>query len=238
MATAPEMFVYEITPGQPSRKAGVLMTPDQFYALALAMSFVEDEFLDLTEKHVRPFVEIYKDIASDKSPAIEEVFTSYCTFCNFYSRTHNRVDWRIDPNDFTRGVRNYLTSTFLVSDEFDAELAMAVRPVYLTFGSFIKHYEEIWDNSLTLSRLSKILIRLAQKIYHLIKTPPVCQMKMEKVYLTTAREALERIDRIGALAMDQNRVFSFMPPQDEVEQVIKVGDSTHMQLKDGTLIRL
>lgn len=230
MASAPHITLYELFEDQPSKKIEVLFSPDQLYALAEAMSYVEYMFLAEADPELKPIVVFYKKVVQG-CPGLDEVFANFCAACIDIATLAGKPEWKTDPQQYSRNVCTFLAFVLFSGKRID-QGTMAPLMVLRLFERYLKYELAHWNDSIfSPDKLVQLIFAPIHFLFR--KSFPPCFHKRRQAAAAAGREALERLARIYEQAKDENRIFTFEEPEDQFEKTLDLGGLKIRADKDG-----
>lgn len=232
MVTVPHITVYEIFEDKPSIEVGKLLSPDQLFALAAGMSWVENNFMCLiSQETLGKLVMVYKKNGDGMPKMGFEDFARFCKACADVGKIVDDPSWQVDPNGFTKRSRAFLMLLFFMDPRLEADIAKAGRLILRLFDNLLKDEIEHWDDP------TPWHIRLLRVVLFPIGIlarwrQPGCFENFDKAMAIKAREAIERVSKLCAMAED-GRVFAFDPPEDQFKTTLELDGLRIRQMKDG-----
>ena len=216
---------------------GSLCRPDEFFAYAAALSYVESYFvrIEAEEDIVNEVVAHYKRRMKKAPPDIQRVFDWYCEICREGAVIINDPSWKEDPRNFTKTVRAYLVGLLFMGRNLDKSTAMAHYITIKLFDELINDTLKDWDepHSLIVKMIRCVLYPIGA-IYRI--RSPRYKLDIDKQMLKNAHVLSQKLLMLCERASDDQRVFSFEIPKDQIEKTMALDGLNISTTRDGTVI--
>jgi hypothetical protein len=144
MAEAPRLTLYEVKTDEPSRKVGDVFTPDQFYALATAISCVEPRMLIQDDPDFVKLTQIYKGFDKPRK-AYLPLFEQYCATCANLGKWASRPDWAAQGSDFSERARCLMVEAFFDDGPVSKTAAPLLYALFIYLDKLIEAEMDEWD---------------------------------------------------------------------------------------------
>lgn len=239
--TAPHVEIYEVKDKQSTQQLERLFSPPQMYALLTAMSDgdhliydysgpvrnLEGEELKGTEK-IYFLMDCFESSRNEVKGAID-VWERYCAISSQVAAFSERPDWIARAKDFDKNTRLFLLSILLRT--LDEKTARSRLPVLQAFHAAIEERLREWPPKMT---VRKLFIRIL--FFPFFLSLPKCLKKMNPEVGKVALERIERLIFYCNLAINEKRVFSFLPGEDQTEEPLSLGELGVSLMKDGSVM--
>jgi hypothetical protein len=247
MATAPRITVYELFKDRPSKEVGTILSPDQLYAIATAMSYVESDFM-LRNKSPedKRCIQIYDNCCNTTPEKLLTAFAWYCQTCSEIAilldgpGQEDKSSWKAKPDHFARTVRVFLSRILFTNNPIDKDRGDAFLKILGSFNDLIEREVEskALDQGKAAEKKESVIRRILLYPLRKIVRPfiPVYYINFNRQTGLLAHESLERIINLCRQATEERRVFTFSVPEDQREGGVSIGGMQMQNLKGGKII--
>lgn len=222
MPTAPHIHIYEIVSPESSREIGSLCAPDGFYAMAAAMTYVEPLIDTVKTKEQQAIAACFARYVEHANKSDFAALDWYFTTCGECGILAEKKEWIAQRRDFSKRVMGYLLVIIFQGHEIEPQSAKVNRAILQLFACLID--EEIKDRGIPLSMMSRIFKIVLFPVFPLLdRLVPRAARNLTTQDLRAGLEVLHQLLHYMHLSTDENRVFTFEQPADQIEDRVSFG---------------
>lgn len=224
MPQAPHIDVYEILPGEPAKKVGRLCGPEEFFAYAAALTFVENSLgsLGSDDGRVQKLIALHKQCIKGMPASVDEPFGWYCQVCQELAALTEEQSWRENPKHFSKMARAYLVGLLFSGQALEGDSAGVQSAILKIYNRLIEDELKDWDRPASLGvKIVRVVLFPLGLI--LRARMPRYAMDLKKEKMQRAHVLSQKLIRLCTEAKEKGRVFTFEPPEDQVGEPVDLG---------------
>lgn len=244
MATGPNLDIYSPTSKEENKKLERLFKPPEFFAFTWALSHSMGNMSKIKVPAAQPYIQAFKklsDTTAADANAMDGYFLSYCDTCASLSKWVNMGSgtdkgWKVNPKDYYRPMRIFLSRFIFHNSAISQELG--ARDYYYIFRLLKKCLQDdletlkaVEDKTYRRSLGNRLWVTAFWPLRWLLR-----RMLPKSLYKCTSKDNLlaqAKVDRLVFYlqqAMEENQIFTFDPPQEQITKKIDLGDGTSLGL--------
>ncbi|MBN1516367.1 hypothetical protein JXA32_07340 [Candidatus Sumerlaeota bacterium] len=238
MPTAPHISIYEIFPDKPSEELETIFSPDTLYALATAMSYVENNLRAQDAPEIKGIIQWYNELTANAPDSTHNIFNWYVETSQELAEVTDDESWKTSPERFKKTVRAFLVYAFMSDLTVTKKKVAGSLIIFKIYKQLIEH--EIGETKLDepfINKLLRIVLFPVRPILRpiVMKWAPLWVEDFDDEIGKTALDRIQRICHFYRLCAKEDRTFTFSQPKDQVEKEIDVDGVKITSLRGGKM---